>query len=92
MSRTVIDLDDEALEAARAELGTSTKVETVNTALREIAARKERARRVREAKYLFGDPEGMADPGFMEMVRPGYTARQELGRQRAAAAAAAEGE
>ncbi|MFY7069532.1 type II toxin-antitoxin system VapB family antitoxin [Nocardiopsis changdeensis] len=39
MSRTVIDLDEEALAAAAEELGTTTKVETVNRALREIAAR-----------------------------------------------------
>ncbi len=36
--RTVIDIDDDALERARATLGTRTKVETVNRALREVAA------------------------------------------------------
>lgn len=40
MSRTVIDLDDEALAVAAEELGTRTKVETVNRALAEIAARR----------------------------------------------------
>ncbi|WP_306369700.1 type II toxin-antitoxin system VapB family antitoxin [Nocardiopsis sp. CC223A] len=40
MSRTVIDLDEDALAAAAEELGTTTKVETVNRALREIAARR----------------------------------------------------
>lgn len=44
--RTVIDLDDEALADAAAELGTSTKVATVNEALRLAAARK------RTAAYL----------------------------------------
>ena len=44
MSRTVIDLDDEALNAAARELGTTTKQDTVNTALRQIAARNRRAR------------------------------------------------
>ncbi|GAA1910716.1 type II toxin-antitoxin system VapB family antitoxin [Streptantibioticus ferralitis] len=43
MSRTVIDLDDELLtEVARA-LGTSTKKETVNTALREVLDIRRRA-------------------------------------------------
>lgn len=40
MARTVIDIDDEALAAAAAELGTKTKVDTVNAALREIASRR----------------------------------------------------
>lgn len=42
MTRTLIDVDDEKLAAAAAVLGTSTKVETVNRALAEIAARKAR--------------------------------------------------
>lgn len=37
MSRTVIDLDDKALDDAAAELGTTTKVATVNAALRRVA-------------------------------------------------------
>ncbi|MEU7869271.1 type II toxin-antitoxin system VapB family antitoxin [Dactylosporangium sp. NPDC049140] len=44
--RTVIDLDDEALADAAAEFGTTTKVATVNAALRLAAARK------RTAAYL----------------------------------------
>jgi len=42
MARTVVDIDDEALKAAAKELGTSTKVATVNRALAEIAARPKR--------------------------------------------------
>lgn len=42
MARTLVDIDDEALAAAAAELGTSTKVDTVNRALAEIAARPRR--------------------------------------------------
>ncbi|GLF93833.1 type II toxin-antitoxin system VapB family antitoxin [Streptomyces yaizuensis] len=38
MSRTVIDLDDELLAAVARTLGTSTKTETVNTALRDHVA------------------------------------------------------
>lgn len=37
MSRTMIDIDDGALAAAQARLGTSTKVQTVNEALRLAA-------------------------------------------------------
>ncbi|MFF4088178.1 type II toxin-antitoxin system VapB family antitoxin [Streptomyces nigra] len=52
MSRTVIDLDDDALEAAAKELGTSTKRDTVNTALREIVARNRRLRALHELQDL----------------------------------------
>lgn len=38
MARTLLDLDDEALARAAAILGTTSKVDTVNTALRLIAA------------------------------------------------------
>lgn len=37
MSRTLIDIDDDALARAAAVLGTSTKVETVNRALELVA-------------------------------------------------------
>ena len=56
MSITPIDLDEEALAAAMAELGTSTKKDTVNTALREIAARNSRQRALERLLQL-GDPE-----------------------------------
>ncbi|WP_077796189.1 type II toxin-antitoxin system VapB family antitoxin [Streptomyces sp. JHA26] len=52
MSRTVIDLDDDALEAAAKELGTSTKRDTINTALREVVARNRRLRALRELQDL----------------------------------------
>jgi Arc/MetJ family transcription regulator len=39
MTATMIDLDDEALELARRFYGTSTKKDTVNTALRDAADR-----------------------------------------------------
>jgi Arc/MetJ family transcription regulator len=42
MTRTLVDIDDAALAAAAAELGTTTKVETVNRALAEVAARPKR--------------------------------------------------
>ncbi|WP_155373180.1 type II toxin-antitoxin system VapB family antitoxin [Catellatospora vulcania] len=49
--RTVIDIDDEALAEASAELGTTTKVATVNEALRLAAAR----RRTEEYLQLLRD-------------------------------------
>lgn len=38
MAKTLIDLDEDLLEAARAALGTTTKKDTVNTALAHAAA------------------------------------------------------
>ncbi|ROR42625.1 type II toxin-antitoxin system VapB family antitoxin [Kitasatospora cineracea] len=42
MSVTQIDIDDEALAAAMKLMGTTTKKDTVNTALREYTARMKR--------------------------------------------------
>ncbi|MEX0836265.1 MAG: type II toxin-antitoxin system VapB family antitoxin [Nitriliruptor sp.] len=42
MTRTVVNIDDDALAGAARELGTTTKVETVNRALAEVASRRER--------------------------------------------------
>lgn len=38
MARTLLDVDDDALARAAAVLGTTSKVETVNSALRLVAA------------------------------------------------------
>jgi Arc/MetJ family transcription regulator len=43
MARTVIDLDDELLASVARELGTSTKKDTVNAALREVMENRRRA-------------------------------------------------
>lgn len=53
---TPIDLDEEALARAMAELGTTTKKDTVNLALREVAERRSRLRAFRELMQL-GDAE-----------------------------------
>ncbi|MFR9757984.1 type II toxin-antitoxin system VapB family antitoxin [Streptomyces sp. TR06-5] len=63
MSRTVIDLDDEALEDAARELGTTTKRETVNAALREVTERNRRARALHELRTLVA--EGAVDTGIL---------------------------
>lgn len=40
MSMTAVDIDDTALEQARTILGTRTKKETINAALREVVRRR----------------------------------------------------
>lgn len=64
MARTVIDIDDEALAGAAAELGTTTKVDTVNAALREIVARKLRLEFLEDAAT--GSFSALAEPGVRE--------------------------
>lgn len=64
MARTVVDIDDEALAAAAEELGTTTKVDTVNAALREIASRRLRLAFVEQAAA--GAFAHLAEPGARE--------------------------
>jgi Arc/MetJ family transcription regulator len=47
MSKTLIEIDDEYLKAAQQALGTATKKDTVNAALREVTALAAR-RRIRK--------------------------------------------
>lgn len=64
MARTVIDIDDVALAAAAKELGTKTKVDTVNRALAEVAARHKRLAfldRMLASEDDLGDAETMAE-------------------------------
>jgi Arc/MetJ family transcription regulator len=51
MSVTAIDVDDESLERARRILGTRTKKDTINTALREVI----RTRAVADLVFVLGD-------------------------------------
>lgn len=44
MARTLIDVDEAALAAAAEALGTTTKKDTINRALHEVASRRIRAR------------------------------------------------
>lgn len=62
MTRTLIDIDDVALAAAAKELGTTTKVETVNRALNEIAARSARLAFLEE---LRGADDDLGDSAVM---------------------------
>lgn len=54
----MVELDDDALARAAAELGTKSKKDTINMALRLIASRRDRAARVAAATHVFGDPKG----------------------------------
>lgn len=60
MSRTTIDLDDDKLAAAARELGTTSKVDTVNAALAYVAERRLRAE-VFDDSLIWGSPD-LADP------------------------------
>lgn len=52
--RTIIDVDDALLEAAQSELGTATKKDTINEALRYVAERNARSRAVLDAPFFLG--------------------------------------
>jgi Arc/MetJ family transcription regulator len=52
--RTIIDVDDALLDAAQSELGTATKKDTVNEALRYVAARKARSRAILDDPFFLG--------------------------------------
>ncbi|MGH3905594.1 MAG: type II toxin-antitoxin system VapB family antitoxin [Pseudonocardiaceae bacterium] len=67
MSRTTIDLDDEKVAAAARELGTTSKVETVNAALAYVASRRQRAEAF-DDPLIWGSPE-LADPEIRAQAR-----------------------
>ena len=66
--RTIIDVDDVLLDAAQAELGTTTKKDTVNGALRYVAERSARARAVLVDPFLLGGLD-LTDAGVMRGAR-----------------------
>jgi Arc/MetJ family transcription regulator len=57
MTKTLIDLDDEALAEAAKLLGTSTKKDTVNAALREIVDRRRRAAAIAPMREMVAEGE-----------------------------------
>ncbi|GGL07671.1 type II toxin-antitoxin system VapB family antitoxin [Planomonospora parontospora] len=57
MAKTLIDLDDEALAEAARLLGTSSKKDTVNAALREIVDRRRRAAAVARMREMVAEGE-----------------------------------
>jgi Arc/MetJ family transcription regulator len=66
--RTIIDVDDTLLDAAQAELGTATKKDTVNEALRYVAERGARARAMLDDPFLLGGSD-LADDEVMRGAR-----------------------
>lgn len=72
MSLTVIDLDDELLAAVAQALGTRTKKETVNTALREVLNRR-RAMALAQLRAMADD--GAFDLGLLEDRRKSGTGK-----------------
>jgi Arc/MetJ family transcription regulator len=68
MARTMIEIDDEALAEAAIVLGTKTKKETVNTALREVVARMRRIEAMLEAQEMASRGEVDWDSYFAEQA------------------------
>ncbi|MBF6287054.1 type II toxin-antitoxin system VapB family antitoxin [Nocardia cyriacigeorgica] len=67
--KTMIDVDDDALERAARELGTTTKKETVNAALRFVAERGRRIEAVLNDPYGFGVGPDIDDREIMRQAR-----------------------
>jgi Arc/MetJ family transcription regulator len=66
--RTIIDVDDALLDAAQSELGTATKKDTVNEALRYVAERRARSRAVLDDPYFLGGSD-LTDAEVMDGAR-----------------------
>lgn len=67
--RTVIDIDDEALARAAAELGTTSKKDTVNAALAYVAERRRRVEDLLSGDYALGAGPDIDDPDVMARAR-----------------------
>ncbi len=66
MAKTVIDIDEDLLDSAREILGTTTKKDTVNAALREVADRRRRESAV----------DALVGLDFLaELIEPGFEDR-----------------
>ena len=66
--RTIIDVDDELLVAAQAELGTTTKKDTVNEALRYVAERQARSHAILDDPFFLGGSD-LTDAEIMSGAR-----------------------
>lgn len=67
--KTMIDIDDEALVRAGKELGTSTKKDTVNAALRYVAERRRRLEQLLDDPYALGVGPDIGDEEVMRQAR-----------------------
>lgn len=63
MTRTMIDLDDDLLAEVSKALGTSTKKDTVNSAMREVLETRRRAMALTRLRALVAD--GAVDSEFL---------------------------
>jgi len=67
--KTMIDLDDVALEQAARELGTKTKKDTVNAALAFVAERRQRIERLLDDTLALGVGSDITDREIMQGAR-----------------------
>lgn len=67
--KTMIDIDDQALELAARELGTTTKKDTVNAALQFVANRRSRIEQLLDDPYALGVGPDITDPEIMRQAR-----------------------
>jgi Arc/MetJ family transcription regulator len=67
--KTMIDLNDDALDLAAKELGTTTKKDTVNAALEFVAGRRRRIEQLLDDPYAFGVGPDIADAEVMRQAR-----------------------
>jgi Arc/MetJ family transcription regulator len=67
VGRTVIDLDDDLVSSVARELGTSTKKDTVNAALREVLENRRRALALTRLRDAASD--GAFDLGLLQDKR-----------------------
>jgi Arc/MetJ family transcription regulator len=67
--KTMIDLNDDALELAAKELGTTTKKDTVNAALEFVAGRRRRIEQLLDDPYALGAGPDIADAEVMREAR-----------------------
>ncbi len=67
--KTVIDLNDEALDLAAKELGTTTKKDTVNAALEFVASRRRRIEQLLDDPYALGVGPDIANEEIMRQAR-----------------------
>ena len=67
--KTMIDLDEQALEQAAKELGTTTKKDTINTALAFVANRKRRVEQLLSDPLALGVGSDITHPEIMRQAR-----------------------
>jgi Arc/MetJ family transcription regulator len=67
--KTMIDLNDEALELAAKELGTTTKKDTVNAALEFVAGRRRRIEQLLDDPHALGVGPDIGDAEVMRQAR-----------------------